>query len=160
MPRGHGGRAGRADGTSGRDWSRPLAVVPGMGAALLPVGICPACWPAYAGFLSSLGLGFLLETTYLLPLTGALFLIALANLAYRARSRHGYGPFGLGVIATTLALVGKFAMASDFLLYLGLALLVAASLWHAWPRRAATGSCPQCASQASVSSDHAHAEES
>lgn len=152
--------AGPADGGQGRHWSRPFAAVPGVGAALLPVGICPACWPAYAGLLSSLGLGFLLETTYLLPLTGALFLFALVSLAYKARSRRGYGPLGVGVAATTMALLGKFAVSSNLLLYLGLALLVGASLWHAWPRKTATGSCPQCASQVSVSSEHAHSEES
>ena len=148
---------GPAAGKSSDDrWSKPLVVVPGVGAALLPVGVCPACWPAYAGLLSSLGLGFLLETTYLLPLMGAFFLIALASLAYRARERRGYGPLGLGCIATTLALLGKFATASDLVLYLGLALLVGASLWHAWPQRAATGTCPKCASQEPVSQEHAH----
>jgi|GEM_PF-2330127 len=33
-----------------------------------PQGRCPACWPAYAGVLSALGLGFLLESAYLLPM--------------------------------------------------------------------------------------------
>ncbi len=135
-------------GGSGRGWSRGLAIAPGAGAALLPVGVCPACWPAYAGVLSSLGLGFLLETTYLLPITAVLFLVALASLAHRAKERHGYGPLILGSAAATLALLGKFAVSSDLFLYTGLALLVGASLWHAWPRRAASaGSCPHCATQ-------------
>ncbi len=135
-------------GSSGRGLFRGLAVAPGAGAALLPVGVCPACWPAYAGLLSSLGLGFLLETTYLLPITAVLFLAALVSLAHRARERHGYRPLILGSAAATLALLGKFAASSDLLLYTGLALLVGASLWHAWPRRAASaGSCSQCATQ-------------
>ena len=46
---------------------RSLAVVPGVAVGALPA--CPLCWPIYAGVMSSVGLGFLLETTYLLPLT-------------------------------------------------------------------------------------------
>ena len=38
-------------------WRGLLSVVPAVGASLLPVGACPACWPAYAGLLSALGLG-------------------------------------------------------------------------------------------------------
>jgi len=35
---------------------RILTSLPGIGAALLPNATCPACWPVYAGILSSLGL--------------------------------------------------------------------------------------------------------
>ena len=122
-----------------------LGVVPGVGVGLLPAGLCPACWPAYGGVLSSLGLGFLLRDSYLLALTAALFVVALVTLGYRAPSRRGYGPFGLGVVASGVALTGKFALSSDYLLYLGLGLLVAASLWNAWPRPVVSGSCAKCA---------------
>ena len=129
-------------------WSKALAVLPGAGLSLLPVGACPACWPAYAGVLSSLGLGFLLDTKYLLPVTGAMLVLVLATLARRARSRRGYGPLGLGSAAVSVALLGKFVLSSDPLLYLGIALLVGASVWNAWPRRSAsTGPCARCASQ-------------
>ena len=133
-------------------WSRALAILPGAGLTLLPVGVCPACWPAYAGLLGSLGLGFLLESAYLLPLMGAFLALALGTLAYRAKSRRGYGPLALGVVATATALLGKFALDSNALLYLGMALLVGASLWNTWPRKAArVGSCGKCAAQASGS---------
>jgi hypothetical protein len=42
-----------------RTWKQNLLAVPGIGLSLLPKIACPACWPAYAGLLSSLGLGFL-----------------------------------------------------------------------------------------------------
>ncbi len=129
-------------------WRELTAIVPGFGASLLPVGACPACWPAYAGVLSAVGLGFLLETTYLLVATAAFLLMALASLAYRASSRRGFGPLFLGATGSAVALVGKFALSLDSLLYLGLALLVGASLWNAWPRTAAAaGSCPACRAQ-------------
>jgi len=43
---------------------RILTSLPGIGAALLPNATCPACWPVYAGILSSLGLGFLMTGAY------------------------------------------------------------------------------------------------
>ncbi len=45
--------------------------VPGTLISFLPVGLCPACWPVYTGLLSSLGLGFLFQDSYLAPLTVA-----------------------------------------------------------------------------------------
>ncbi len=127
-------------------WSRALASLPGAGLSLLPIGACPACLPAYAGLLGSLGLGFLLDATYLLPLTGASFALALGALANRAGSRRGYGPLGLGIVAASVALLGKFVLSSNSLLYVGLALLVGASLWNAWPMGSgSTGPCAKCA---------------
>jgi len=118
-------------------WSRALTALPGPGVALFPAGACPACWPAYAGPLGSLGLGFLA--------------LALLPLGYRARERRGFGPLGLGVVATAAALLGKFAVGSSAILYAGLALLIGASIWNTWPLSAArTGTCGQCAPQGSA----------
>ncbi len=130
-------------------WRSSLATLPGIGASLLPVGLCPACWPAYAGLLSSLGLGFLLKTSYLLPLTVLFVLIALGALAFRAKTRRGYGPFVIGLLASGIVLGGKFALGLDVAMYGGVALLVVASVWNAWPRKAArtvNHACPVCAS--------------
>jgi hypothetical protein len=44
-------------------WKRSVAMLPGIGVSLLPKLICPMCWPAYAGIVSALGLGFLISTT-------------------------------------------------------------------------------------------------
>ncbi len=129
----------------GSRWWRTLASLPGVGAALLPVGTCPACWPAYAAILGSLGLGFLLDSTYLLPVTMALLALALVSLAFRAKARRGYGPLGLGIASAGFVLVFKFAYVVNPLVYAGLLGLVAASFWNAWPRkRGLTGSCPKC----------------
>ena len=134
---------GAAGAGVARGWRSSLAVVPGAGIALLPTLACPACWPAYSALLASLGLGFLLDAAYLLPLTAAFLLLAVGALAWRARQRRGYGPFALGAAAALIALFGKFALASDSVLYGGLALLVAASVWNAWPRRR-EGACAPC----------------
>ena len=129
-------------------WRRSLATLPGIGASVLPAGLCPACWPAYAGLLSSLGLGFLLKTTYLLPLTALFVLMALGALAFRAKTHRGYGPFVIGLLASGIVLAGKFALASDVAMYAGIALLLAASVWNSWPRTMASSgndACPACA---------------
>ncbi len=145
-----GGRdATQSEGGKGKTgWRGMLASISGAAPVLLPVGVCPACWPAYAGVLSSIGLGFLFNTVYLLPISAACLLLALGALAYRARSRRGYGPLGLGAAGAALALAGKFAFESDQTLYAGVALLVLAAIWNIWPRRAA-GECPACATPVS-----------
>lgn len=135
-----------------RPWRRNLALLPGFGFALLPKLACPACWPAYAGILSSLGLGFLIGTRWLLPLTAVFLAVAVGALAYRARARHGLRPFALGIAAAGLALAGKFAFDSDPAMYGGLALLVTASIWNTWPVRGPSGaSCPACAPSGGIS---------
>ncbi|HJZ97316.1 MAG TPA: hypothetical protein VKE70_12480, partial [Candidatus Solibacter sp.] len=61
----------------------------------LPKLMCPMCWPAYAGVVSALGLGFLISTKYLLPLTVAFLGITAAARGFRTSRRHGYGPLWL-----------------------------------------------------------------
>lgn len=117
-------------------WKHTLLTVPAVGAALLPRLICPMCWPAYAGIVSSLGLGFLIGTTYLLPLTAAFLAVSAGALGFRARRRRGHGPLGIGVVGAVMVLIGKFQIESAATTYAGIALLVVASVWNVWPRRA------------------------
>lgn len=135
---------------AGRSWA---AVVPAVGVSLLPNLACPACWPAYAGLLGAVGLGFLTDTAYLLPLTAGSLVVAVGALAFRANPRRGYAPFAVGVLAATVVLVGKFLFESDPAMYAGIALLVAASLWNSWPQSSTTR-------RACCSSDQCHQIES
>lgn len=128
----------------GQSWTFNLAMLPGIGAVFLPKVACPACWPAYAGFLSSVGLGFMLDTTYLLPLTTTFLALAVGALAYGAKRRRGYLPFVLGLVAAAVVLIGKFTFESDPAMYTGLAVLVGASAWNTWPRREQPATCPAC----------------
>lgn len=125
-------------------WRPVLATAPGVGLALLPKVACPACWPAYAGVLSAIGLGFLMETRYLLPLTSIFSAVALFFLVFRARRRRGFGPFIGGLVAAGVLMVGKFAFESDAAMYVGVAGLMAVSLWNSWPRRSVEGKAAQC----------------
>lgn len=118
----------------------PAAVV-----SLLPILACSLCWPAYAALLSSFGLGFLGNSTYLLPLTGVLLAVAVGGLGLQIK-RAGYGPFALGMTSGGAILAGKFTIDSNLTTYAGVALLVIASAWSMAPRRsAASASCSTCA---------------
>ena len=136
--------------TRGEGWRRSLLSMAGAAALLLPVGTCPACFPAYAAVLSSLGLPFLLYQRYVFPIAAVVLVAALGSLAYRARARRGYGPFCVGVAGAALALLGKFAVTSNPLLYVGLSVLGVAATWNAWPPQGSSPpSCANCAPQES-----------
>jgi mercuric ion transport protein len=141
-------RSGRSDAAPAvakvrGSWRGSIAMLPALGAAVLPKLACPACWPAYAGLLSSIGLGLLLESTFLLPLTSGFLAIAVVLLAFGARRRRGYGPFGMGLVSIPMVLVGEFVLESDAWLYGGLAMLVGASMWNSWHVRRRPA-CPVC----------------
>lgn len=112
-----------------------LLALPGIAFALLPALICPACWPAYAGLLSSLGVTFIAEEKYLFPFTVFFLSLAVAALLWRARKRRAYTPFIIGTIGASLIMLGKFSFDYPWLNYLGIALLIGTSLWNAWPKR-------------------------
>ena len=120
-----------------------LLAIPGVLVSMLPLLACS--WPAYAALISSLGLGFLGSSNYLLPLTGTLLGVAVVALGLQIKTA-GYGPFVLGLVSVAAILPGKFAMGSNLMTYGGVALLVIASAWSLVPRRAAgSASCSTCA---------------
>lgn len=116
-------------------WKHHLLTIPGVGILLLPKLACPLCWPAYAGLLSSIGLGFLISAKYLLLLSALFLVLAVGALAFRAKNRHGYAPFLLGIVSAGGVLAGKFAFESSLTMYAAVAMLVTASVWNSWPRR-------------------------
>jgi hypothetical protein len=124
---------------------RPEGVLtaPAVAVSLLPKVVCPICSPAYAALLSSLGLGFL-ATTYLLPLTVGFLAVALGALGFGASSRRGLGLLWIGIVAATCVLGGKFWFGSDSTTYVGVGLLVVASIWNAIPIRRTPDFCPAC----------------
>ncbi len=118
---------------SGGGWKQTLAVLPVVGAALIPGISCPACWPGYAAILSSFGIGFLPSNRYLLPLTATFLVVYLLMLAWDARKRHRFGPLVVGTLGSTLLLVGRFGLESNPVMFVGIALLISASISNAWP---------------------------
>jgi mercuric ion transport protein len=121
-----------------------IAVLPTIIAFWLPK--CPLCW---MGLMGALGLGSVINRAWLQPLTMALLALSLAVLTFRAPTRHGYGPFGLGLLAATIIYVSKFSLDSDWLIYSGGGLLFVASAWNAWPKKREKAEA-HCACQAST----------
>ncbi len=127
-------------------WRNTAVAAPGIGGAVMAKLACPACWPIYAGVLGSLGIGAVALEPFLLPLGGLFLAIALASLGYGARSRRGYGPLMLGIVAAIALAAGELVLHSEVLAYAGVALLMGASVWNAWPGRpASVASCTDCA---------------
>jgi hypothetical protein len=102
--------------------------------AAQPKLVCLACWPAYAGLLTSIGLGFLISVRYLLPLTVAFLVLVVATMLFSARDRRGYGPFALAVFGASGVLMGKFVWDTRPAVYGAIGLLGIASVWNTWPR--------------------------
>ena len=119
-----------------------LLTIPGLVVSVLPILACSLCWPAYAALISSLGLGFLGSSAYLLPLTGALLAVAVAGLGVQIKTA-GCGPFAFGLVSAGAILVGKFVINSNLTTYAGVALLAIASVWNLVPRRSKV--CSTCA---------------
>lgn len=131
---------------------RIITALPGIGATLLPNATCPACWPIYAGILSSLGLGFLMTGPYFYLFIGILLSISLFSLAYKAKTRRGYLPFWTGLSSATIIIAGKYYTLSDYVFYSGAFLLIIASIWNNIPIKNSNSSdknesivtCPNC----------------
>lgn len=136
--------SGSADKPAQTRWQAIIASFPAVGVAALPKLTCPLCFPAYAAVLSALGLEFVDYTPYLLPLTGAFLLVALAVLAMRTRRTGKIYPFLLGIAAAALVLNGKFAFESEWLTAGGIILLVAAIVLGSRAKTDSAVSCPAC----------------
>jgi mercuric ion transport protein len=132
------------------NWKQGLLALPGIGVAMLPKLLCPLCWPLYSGIVSSIGLGFLIGTTYLLPITTAFLLLTLTVLGFRANQRRGYRPLLAGTVGSAAVVIGKFYLESNPAMYGGIGVLIIASVWNGWPRRVNQSACPSCAPDTTV----------
>jgi hypothetical protein len=117
-----------------------FSIGPGVGAALLAKASCPLCYPAIAGFLTSIGLGFLFKGTYFYILMSAFFLISIIGIGYKAKERRGYKPFILGITSSIVAILGHY-FENKIIFYLGIGLLVAASIWNLIPKKEKCNNC-------------------
>jgi mercuric ion transport protein len=91
-----------------KGWLYSLPAVFSVVVALIPVVICPACWPAYTALLAALGVPFFtLDAAWLLPVMFLLLFLTLVFLFYKAKTRRGYGPFSLGLFAVLLIVIGN-----------------------------------------------------
>lgn len=132
---------------------KTVSLLPVVGTALMPKLVCPVCWPAYTALLSAMGIGFINYTPFLMPLTAFFLLVVLVSLAWRAKARRGYAPLILGTLAAAAMLIGKFQFDSDAATYIGIFMLIGASLWNVWPRRISSTPCPDCVTSRDANPD-------
>jgi len=71
----------------------------------------------------------------MLVLAIVLLAVSAGGLIYKANDRCGLVPLLLGLGGMELVLVGEFLLGFSLLVYIGLALLLIASLLTAWPRK-------------------------
>ncbi|RSZ44092.1 MULTISPECIES: organomercurial transporter MerC [unclassified Variovorax] len=117
------------------EWITRLADKTGALGSIVSAASCPACFPAFAGLGSAMGLGFFagyegLFINTLLPLFAAIALIAnaLGWLRHRQWRRSVLGMVGPAmVLAAMLLFFGRWWTAD--LLYVGLALMISVSIW-------------------------------
>ncbi|MHC4858632.1 MAG: glutaredoxin domain-containing protein [Planctomycetota bacterium] len=85
------------------------------------------------GVFSAMGVAFLLEPKWLLPLTTVFLIPALVVLGRDAGRNRFWKPFWLGVVSATGILAGKFLLESNAVMFGGMVLLVCASIWSVLP---------------------------
>jgi hypothetical protein len=118
-----------------RSWKSVVSIVPSLAVALLPSFSCPSCWPAYAAFMSAIGLGVYDYSEYLIPITAAAITFSLVMLGWQALRRKSYPPLILAIAGSIVHIVGRFILESQMMSYLGIGLIFIASIWVSLPKR-------------------------
>lgn len=112
------------------DWLQTIIAIPAAALPLLPSFSCPVCIAAYAGLLSSLGLGFLLTDRVQRPLIVAFLIVSVAGVGWAARQYKRVGPFALALLGSAGIVVGRLVWGVAPALYVGVVCLVAGTVWN------------------------------
>ncbi len=119
--------------------SRPLVIaLPGIAGAVLAKLACPVCWGAWSSLFGAVGLGTVQYASLGIPLGLAFLGLSLLSLAYRARQRRGYGPLVAGAVFATVLLFGELQLHSELFTLAGVAGVIGAAIWNAWPNHGLT----------------------
>jgi len=113
-----------------RSWLETLVAVPAAVLPLLPSFSCPVCIAAYAGLLSSLGLGFALNDSVQRPAIVFFLTVTVSTVAWTTRQHRTAWPL-LAVVAGSLAVVlGRIVWSAPLAVYVGVAGLVVGAVWN------------------------------
>ncbi len=125
----------------------PVKDALGQLGGLAGAGVAAACClgiPVILSAVGAVGLGFVVQDAYLMPLFVVFVGFSLFMLYRSARKHDKLAPFWLGVAAATVSTTALWLLVTGLwpqpmLLYAGLTLLIAASLWDvlAWHNKAA-----------------------
>lgn len=119
---------------------RSAPVLPAIG-GLFGV-FCPACVPALAVFLPTVGLGFLADLIVSRTILLALLGIALLALHMSALAHRRHFPFVLGLAAALAMIAARNVILQPWLVDVAAAGLIAAGALDWWYRR--TGTVAMC----------------
>ena len=132
-------------GTNKSGWLGGAASVLASAAGL----VCPACLPAVASLLASLGIGLAASEQVIRPLLIALLAVAIAAFAWSARQHRHWWIVATGAGGGALVYLGRYYIGFSALwmnqaaLWTGAGLLIGTSLINFWLKR----SCPSCAKE-------------
>lgn len=116
---------------------RSCNVGPSVFTAALMAAV-PKCPLRAMALMGALGVGSIIGSTWLQPLSVALLLLSVGALFVRTRRLRIYGPLYVGLAASTAIYLCKFTFGYDTGVYLGGAALPGASVWNALPKRRST----------------------
>jgi mercuric ion transport protein len=123
--------------------------------SLMGAGVAAACClgaPLVLSILGAIGLGFIIQDAYLLPLFVGFVGLSLWILHRSARRRARMLPFWLGLIGAAVSSVGLWLLVTasyphSWPIYAGLALLVSGSIWDVINGRRAPSCNTACAAE-------------
>ena len=120
----------------------------GSSGSALTVGLCPICIPAIGAFLSTIGLGFLINETVLKPILLIFLGIALFGYFWSYLKEHkNILPLIIGVIMAVALYIGRYVYINGtlnlILMYGGLTGIMVVSIWN-WRLRKNSKSCALC----------------
>ena len=94
--------------------------------------------PAALSVLTAIGAGFLINDAFLIPFFLGMCALSVWLLHSSARSHRNLAPFWTGLAGALVAFGGLWLHAA--LVYAGLAVLIASSVWDFWNARRAMAS--------------------
>ena len=110
------------------------------GASATVAVVCPGCWPALGSLLGSLGLSASASTAILQPLLVIFLVVAAVGFVRGYRAHSVPWPMVAGLVGGSLLYIGKWVVFNFPLFYVGVALLITASIADTVLRRR-TRSC-------------------
>lgn len=111
-------------------WRQTLVAIPAAVLPLLPSFSCPVCLAAYAGVLSSLGLGFVFTPQVQRPLIVFFLTVTLASVAWATRQHKKLGPLMLVLPGSLVIVLARLVWSIPWVLYVGVSCLVAGAVWN------------------------------